>query len=245
MTLAVLDWGIGGVPTWNAIRRRAPKLDVIYMSDSGYAPYGTVPKAELRARLSQVCAQLRALGATRIAVACNAASSAVDEANGGSDVYGILEDGVRLALGSGATSVAVLGGEGTIREGVHAARLRGAGRRVFEVPAQSLSAHVEAGRLSGRDVEADVESAVRRSEDADVLLLACTHYPALGAAFRKFTSRPLLDPCVSFAERVLGGLKQSGSGECRFFTSGDAEAARRSAALAFGVDLGNFEGFPA
>ena len=242
MSLAVLDWGIGGVPTWNAVRTLAPSLDTIYVSDSGYAPYGTVPAPQLAERLRRVAAVLVGRGVTHIAVACNAASVALEVLDDSPcSIVGIIDDGVAIALASGAQTIAVLGGEGTIRAGMHKRQLRAAGREVIAVSAQPLSAHVEAGRLSGTDVERDVKALVLAAGKADVILLACTHYPALIPVFRRFTDRPLLDPCEAFARRVSEAAEK-GRGLRRAFTTGDCEGTLAAARLAFGVDLGCVEG---
>ena len=55
--IAVLDWGIGGLGVWRALRHRtlAPTL---YLSDSGAPPYGRLPARELSQRLEAVCRHL-------------------------------------------------------------------------------------------------------------------------------------------------------------------------------------------
>jgi glutamate racemase len=244
MSLAVLDWGIGGAPTYDVIRRSAPALDLVYVSDSGFAPYGTVPAPILAERLRRIAVVLVKRGVTHIAVACNTASVALEQLHRPPcPLFGIIDDGVEIALASGAETIAVLGGEGTIRAGVHEQRLQAAGRNVIALPAQSLSAHVEAGRLSGLEVEQDAERLVRAAAGADALLLACTHYPALLAVFQRFTRRPVLDPCPIFASRVLTAYGQTtGRGVHQAFTTGDGDGARTAAKRAFGINFGHFEG---
>lgn len=239
--LAVLDWGIGGVPTWKAIRERTPFVDTLYVSDSGYPPYGTVPAPQLAERIRRLSIVLAKRGVTHIAVACNAASVALEHLHEPPcSIVGIIDDGVEMALASGAKNIAVLGGDGTIRAGVHERRIRAAGRNVVALPAQPLSAHVEAGRLSGPDVEHDVAALVAAATKADAILLACTHYPALTPVFRRFTKTPLLDPCAAFARRVAS-VAVSGRGLHQAFTSGDGASTREAAKRAFGLDLGPLE----
>jgi glutamate racemase len=243
VTLAVLDWGIGGAPTYDMIRRSASALDLVYVSDSGFAPYGTVPASLLAERLRRIAVALVGRGVTHIAVACNTASVALEVLqNPPCPFFGIIDDGVEIALASGAETIAVLGGDGTIRAGVHERRLRAAGRNVIALPAQALSAHVEAGRLSGLEVERDVERLLLEAAGADALLLACTHYPALLGVFQHFTNCPVLDPSPTFARRVLTAYGQTrGRGLHEVFTTGDGDNARAAAKHAFGVNLGPFE----
>ena len=51
--LAVVDAGIGGLGTYQAIKARS-NIPVLYFSDSGYEPYGVVPTPRLRGRLQQI-----------------------------------------------------------------------------------------------------------------------------------------------------------------------------------------------
>ena len=255
----VLDWGIGGLATLRLLRARAPHLPLCYVSDSGYTPYGRVSPVELGARISQLCDHLQP---SALLVACNAASSALHEAPSLPELtLGIIDAGAQATLealerlcASGLQSprVGIIGGLGTIHSG-HYERLiqRAWGRRggltVISEPAQALSAHVEAGRLEGPELDADLDELCARLGSLDALTLACTHYPALSAQLQaRLPDVVLIDPVERFVAQALSALNTRGFIEgsdahahervC-VYTTGDPRKLKRNALSAWGIHL--------
>ncbi len=208
--VTVLDWGIGGVDLWRRLRDARPDLAVRYRSDAGFAPWGTVPTATLRARIRAIVAAEEAAGTRVVWVACNAGSTVLphlarapsnensgDVAStrlGAVDVLGVITPGVRALVlqargGAGASasrrpvSIGVVGGQRTVRSGAWARPLRAAGLRVRQRVAQPLSARIEAGDPDGPQTRALVRRLCRPLRAVDALVLACTHYPAAREAF--------------------------------------------------------------
>lgn len=242
--LGIVDWGIGGLGFYRALRRRVPDAQILYWSDSGATPYGKLPAAALAARLCQVLARLAELGATSAVIACNAASTALARVDAPIPAVGIIDAGVDSALrwrvaSRGDRAVGVIGGARTIRSQIYRRRLEAAGVRVIQRVAQPLSALVEAGELSGPGVDAAVAPILRPLRGVGALLLACTHYPALAPRLgAHLPGAALLDPAEALAEQVLAsGTVARGSEPPRWLTTGDPEAMRRAARAAFAVDL--------
>jgi glutamate racemase len=50
-TLGIVDWGIGGIGLLQRLDVRAPRLPVVYWSDTGAIPYGKQQTRDLSARL--------------------------------------------------------------------------------------------------------------------------------------------------------------------------------------------------
>lgn len=237
--IGVLDWGIGGVDTLMRLAARLPDRAFVYWSDSGFTPYGKVPAEALAARVREVA---RRMECTTLVVACNAASTVLDALELPVPVYGVIEPGIALAIASGATRIGILGGDRTIAAGLHARALAAAGRVPIPVAAQPLSAHVEAGRLDGPEVLADLVPLARQLADADAILLACTHYPALLPVFeRVLPGRRWLDPVDRLVDDLVHAMAgdRCAATEPRFIvgTTGDPDATRTAAARAFGVAL--------
>ena len=255
----VLDWGIGGLATLERLRARAPHLSLCYVSDSGYTPYGRVPPVELGARISLLCERLQP---SALLVACNAASSALHEAPSLPELtIGIIEAGVEATLstledlwplGLRSPRLGVIGGLGTIQAGHYKRLLQGAwGHRselmVISEPAQALSAHVEAGRLEGPELDADLDELCARLGSLDALTLACTHYPALSAQLQaRLPEVTLIDPVERFVAQALTKLNAHGlieasdaqsSGSLCVYTTGDLEELKRNALSAWGIHL--------
>jgi len=121
-----------------------------------------------------------------------------------------------------------------------------------------LSAHIEAGRLEGPDLMADLEPLADqlRSSGCQAALLACTHYPALRPLLQRLLPGvvwldPVRDPThglVSALARDLGadGGRAFEGGRAAVFpdhmqlaitTSGDPHELVASARLAFGFKV--------
>ncbi len=237
--IGVLEWGIGGVDALMRLATRLPDRAFVYWSDSGFTPYGKVPAEALAARIREVA---RRMECTTLVVACNAASTVLGALDLPIPVYGVIAPGIAAAIASGAARIGILGGDRTIAAGLHARAFADAGRVPIPVAAQPLSAHVEAGRLDGPEVVADVLAIAGQLADADAILLACTHYPALRPVFeRVLPGRLWLDPVDQLVDDVARAMAGDGSkgNEPRFIvgTTGDPEATRTAAWRAFGAAL--------
>ena len=79
MHLAILDWGIGGLPTLAALQDARPTWSTTYISDAGFTPYGKVPADGLAARLGTLAKHAADAGADALIVACNAMSTVLDD----------------------------------------------------------------------------------------------------------------------------------------------------------------------
>ncbi len=259
MTLGVLDWGIGGLFALRHARARVPGLDALYLADSGSRPYGTLSHRELARSVSVALHRLAALGATEILVACHSASTSLRDATAPVPVHGVIDP--RSVPTSGGRTL-VLGGARTIRSGVWRRALEGHGverdriderrvdersvdrrgvdeRRVVGRIAQPLSAHVEAGRTGSDVCRRDLARILRPVLDADVVILACTHYAALRDQVQERMPRAtVVDPALGVVDRLR---LASGSGKLRVLTSGDPAAMRRAARLATGMRLEEIE----
>jgi len=242
--LGILDWGIGGVGILRALRRRTRQVPVIYLSDSGYTPYGRLGSGELARRVTQALRRLTERGATSIIVACNAASTVLDDDDVrrgcAVPVSGVIEPALALTRAQGSGSIGILGGARTIRSGVYRRGLRRYRRLIVQRIAQPLSAHVEAGSTGSQRCYTDLERILSPLRALDAVLLACTHYPALaGQIAARLPGVPLLDPSEWVVERVLSmhALPRRRAADL-LLTTGDPSRMRDAAAQAWGVELG-------
>jgi len=242
--LGILDWGIGGVGVLCALRRRAPRVPVLYLSDSGHIPYGLLGQSALRARVALLVRRLAEGGATSVVVACNAASTVLEtlEAARAFDVpvLGMIAPALGLVPASFRGTLGVLGGQRTIRSQVYRRGLERPGRRIVQRIAQPLSAHIEARSTDSRCCARDLDRILAPLRTADALLLACTHYPAIMSliAARAPDAR-LIDPADGVVAQLLSCWPLPGGKLAdRVLTTGDARFTRMAAARAWGFDLG-------
>jgi len=245
--LGILDWGIGGVGFYAMARARLPGLPIVYWSDAGTVPYGQQAPAELARRLVTIARWLkREAGVTHLAIACNAASSVLPSIDPGDetlpDMTGVIEHGVRAALRRTAPGqlVGVVGGRRTILSGAYRRAL--SGRIVRQRVAQSVSARVEAGDLDSAALHRALDGIMAPLRGVDLLVLACTHYAALRAAFAARVPRAgIVDPATELLAWAVDAWPlvsaASDGAPDRVFTTGDAAATARAARAAFGMAL--------
>ena len=188
-----------------ALRRRAPRVPVLYVSDTGATPYGKLPPEALAARMSKMVEAMAAEGAVAVVVACNAASTVLGTVDRPPvPVFGVIESALGLVPASFRGVLGVVGGARTIRSGVYRKALVRRGRIIVSRIAQPLSGHIEEGTVDSAECRAALDRIFFPLRDADAILLACTHYPAIAAAIQARAPRArLLDPAEALVERVL------------------------------------------
>ena len=249
--LGVVDWGIGGFGVVGVLEELAPDLDITYWSDTGTTPYGLVPTRPLAARLRAIVEALADDGCSEVVLACNAASTVAPLLRDAAvPVQGIIGHGIAAVPSSARGTVGVVGGRRTILGGAYRRGLARPGRTVVSRVAQPLSAHIEAGRTASTAFDADLRRIVAPLRGASAVVLACTHYPAAADHFALALPGTLLvDPARRAAEEIAGRLASTvaspgGRRRLRVVTTGDPEAMRAAARLAWGRRLGEIEQVP-
>ena len=263
--IGILDWGIGGLGFFRALRARHPQIAVVYWSDAGETPYGKLPASRLAARVRTVAGRMADLGVRRVVVACHAASTVlpllgvagtagmVDTAAGPVEMTGVIAHAVHMVGGGDPRArrddvdvVGIIGGRRTIRSGIYRRALGARGRTIHQRVAQPLSARVEAGDLSSAALGRELDAILGPLRAADRVLLACTHYPALAARIaERLPGVRLLDPVDAMLAWVSRHWRRAGAAAPdRFLTTGDPAAMRRAAAAAFGVHLDRVRRIP-
>ncbi|MFT3922908.1 MAG: aspartate/glutamate racemase family protein [Myxococcales bacterium] len=236
----MLDWGIGGIGCYRLLKRELPRVPVIYWSDTGAVPYGKLPRRELTRRVERVLEALRRLGASHLVVACNAASTVLDAIASPLPTVGVIEVAQFAVPSDLRGTLAVIGGGRTVRSGLHRRSLARRGLRVVSRVAQPLSGHIEGGRVGSAAYRADLARIMAPITQADAVLLACTHYPAIAEDIQAELARdvPLLDPAQALIAQAVErfGL-QSQRGADRFVTTGAPREMRAAARRAWGVTL--------
>jgi len=236
--LGILDWGIGGISIYRLVRERLG-VPVVYFSDTGATPYGKMAATELSQRLDTVIGFLKQRGVSHLVIGCNAASTAIPRlSDQGLIVEGMIDNAIAAALEFEPTRLAVLGGRRTVLSGVYRKGFARHGIAVEQRIAQPLSGLIESGDVSSDGLRAEAERILRPIRNSSHILLACTHYPAITPVLKEFVSPTtvFIDPAASLVEKVSGWRIDRKTGD-EFFTSGDPESMKRSAKLAFDVDI--------
>lgn len=253
--VGIFDSGVGGMSVLREIRRELPEEDLLYVADSGYAPYGTQSDEVIKKRATAIAQFLIGESAKAIVVACNTATSvAVDTLRSRFSVPVVaMEPAVKPAiLNTRSTVVGVLATRQTL-SGAKFSRLlvaNGADVRILLQPCPGLVEQVEKGDLTSQETRSLIEQYVvpLLAKGADTLVLGCTHYPFLIPVIRAVAgpSVTIVDPSAAVAREVRRRLQMSAllsrrvqAGTERFWTSGAPEKVRPVVAQlwANGVDV--------
>jgi len=205
--IGVFDSGVGGLTVLREILRRLPFESTVYLGDNARAPYGIRPDDEVRLFSVQALDALARRDVKALVVACNTSTSvALTDFRRRYDlpVLGVVRPGAAAAaLATRTRRVGVIATPATVRSRAYfyAIKDENPAVEVYERATPALVPLVEAGRLSGPEVEEAVRQAVapllgERNEDGefifplppsvriDTLLLGCTHYPLLQGVLR-------------------------------------------------------------
>jgi len=183
---------VGGLTILAEIRKVLPLENYVYFGDTAHCPYGMRSETEIAALSIINCRFLIEQGAKLIIVACNTASQAALDALRAT--YSIPFIGVVPAV-KPAAQVTKRGRIGVIAtdQAAQAAYLRqliadfANGNEVYTAGCPELVTLAERGQFDGPAVEATLGHALQPllERDIDVLVLGCTHFPALRPAIER------------------------------------------------------------
>lgn len=191
--IGIIDSGVGGLTVAKEVIRQLPQESIIYLGDTLRCPYGTRPRDEVRAFTWRMTERLMEENIKMLVIACNTATAVVFEEIRDAltiPVIGVVHPGSRTAIKmTHNLNIGVIGTPGTVSSGAYHQALTAINRRV-NVNGLSCPAFVplvEAGKLSGDEVETIVSAALQPliKSPIDTLILGCTHYPLLRPVIQK------------------------------------------------------------
>jgi glutamate racemase len=251
----VFDSGVGGLSVFDAIAGAGSELELDYVADNAWLPYGLKTDSALKARVpalaEALCAERRP---DALVIACNTASTiALDEVRAAVPVpvVGVVPPIKPAAAMSKTGVIGVLATPATVRRPYTDDLIAkfASGVRVVRFGSAALVAAAEE-KLRGAPVP---ESAIREAMDGlfgatdggeiDAVALACTHFPLLGDELRAAAPRACawLDSGAAIARRVAQVLNAP-SGRARIGRAGFTDAAA-AAALQPAFAARGFEAF--
>jgi glutamate racemase len=249
-TIGVFDSGFGGLTVLKALLALVPDADYLYFGDTARLPYGS-KSVETVARYAVEAAHfLESHGAEMLVIACNTATAlALTQITAAAKVpvVGVIEPGAaRASSTSKSRKVVVMGTEATVTSHAYAKALETLGVRTKEKACPLLVPLVEEGwsehAITEQVARIYVEEAFRDGfDDADVLVLGCTHYPLLRPLLRRVAPPQvtIVDSAESTAEVVAEQIKRlvlqaqpadassRGVPAVRFFVTDSVEKFRR------------------
>lgn len=242
----VFDSGVGGLSVLDAIVDAGLAIDLDYVADNAWLPYGEKPDAALVARVpALVRALVDAWAPDAVVIACNTASTIALDAVRAAIALPVIGVVPPIKPAAEATKTGVIGllatpatvarpytdeliakfaiGKTVIRFGSTA--LVGAAERVLA-----------GDELDGRAIDEAIDALFGhpRGGDLDVVALACTHFPLLRVALAAAAPRPVLwlDSGAAIARRLKDVLALE-EGAARLRRAGFTSSIDRRAWTAF------------
>jgi glutamate racemase len=215
--IGIFDSGLGGLSVLRAVRALLPHEDIIYVADSGNAPYGERDDDFIVDRSLAIGEWLLAQQAKALVVACNTATAqAVHLLRTVTPLPVVgVEPGLKPAAANSTSRVAgVLATASTLRSekfrrllAEHQPRCR-----FLCQPGHGLVEAIERGDTGSDELVALLERylAPMLAEGADTLVLGCTHYPFIDAAIRRVSDgrMAIVDTSAAIAQQLTRVLAE-------------------------------------
>jgi glutamate racemase len=235
--IGVFDSGVGGLSVLREIRRQLPAENLIYVADSGNAPYGDKSQEFIEKRSLAITRFLLDQGAKAIVVACNTATGAAVASLRSRFTLPIvaMEPAIKPAAAQTRTGVVgVLATRRTLASHnfVKLFERYGTEAEILPQACPGLVEQVEAGDLAGVKTRDLLERYLLPllAKGADTLVLGCTHYPFLRALIREIAGPNIavIDSSEAVARQLRHRLDvhrlladTGREGQERFWSSGD------------------------
>ena len=212
--IGVFDSGVGGLTVLRAMASQI-SAHYLYFGDTARLPYGT-KSAETVARYAIGATRyLEAQGIDFLVIACNTATAlALPQIKHAAraPVVGVVEPGAAVAAEvSRRRSAIVIATEATVSSHAYRDALQRHGLKAYEKACPLFVPLVEEGWVEHPVTEQIAriylgDAMAASSEKADVLVLACTHYPLLTPLLRRITAEHM--KIVDSAESTAAVVKK-------------------------------------
>ncbi len=258
--IGFFDSGIGGLTILDAVKKKLPRYDTVYLGDMAHFPYGNKTHKQLVTYTWQGVEQLFRHGCQLVIVACNSASSGAlreiqqTKLKSYPDhrVLGIIRPTVETLADGAFKHVTILSTEATKKSGAYAAEFAKLN------PSIAITAHscpkwapmIEEGLAGTEEMKSEVEKEIRlvekKAPDQEAILLACTHYPHVKSDIESALNHKV--PVFNQGDLVANSLKNyldrhsvmekslEKEGVREYFTTGDTVQADRNASKQFGFE---------
>ncbi len=241
--IGIFDSGIGGLSVLRHARALLPHEELLYFADSGFAPYGEKPESVIVQRALAIAAFLLRFRVKALVVACNtataAAIAALRERYPELLVVGV-EPGLKPAAAlTRSGTVGVLATAGTLASEkflkLQQQMAESTQVKFLLQPCNGLAGQIEKGEIRSRETAQLVTRYVAPlvAQNADTLVLGCTHYPFVEQLVREAAGANVQivdtgEPVARQLQRLLSqrGLLQAtdGAGALSAYTTGSRSA---------------------
>ncbi len=216
--IGVFDSGLGGLSVVDTLRRMMPDEQILYFGDSARNPYGTKTMDEVRQYSFEIVEQFRKQNVKAVIIACNTATSAAAKELRKAFDFDIV--GMEPALKPAAemktpSKIAVWATELTLNQEkfAHLMERFDSNHDIVRVPCPRLVELVETDRLEDQQaVDAALKEYLTQSEDAEFIVLGCTHFLFFKDRLRQLAGDKvqIIDGNAGTVNRLHSLLEQKG-----------------------------------
>ncbi len=216
--IGVFDSGVGGLTVLKAMAEQLP-AHYLYFGDTARLPYGTKSATTVARYAIGASRFLEAQNIDLLVIACNTATALAlpqIEAAAHVPVIGVVEPGAAMAAEvSKSRAAIVIATEATVSSHAYRDALQRHGLQSLEKACPLFVPLVEEGwidhAVTQQVARIYLEEARSQAHDgADVLVLACTHYPLIAPMLRRLVpeSMHIVDSAESTARVVKKTIEQ-------------------------------------
>lgn len=253
--IGIFDSGAGGLTILSDLRRELPYEHFIYFGDTANCPYGVRSEEEIIEFSLRACRFLVDQGVKLLVIACNTASQAALSALRAAydlPIVGVVpavKPAARITR-NGRIGIAATNQAAQSRYLQHLIENFASDVQVYAAGCSELVLLVEHGKLAGPIVEETLHDVLQplTEKGVDVIVLGCTHFPALRPAIEKVVGKDVqvIDSGAAIArrthtileaERILHPEAEQEQGTINIWCSGDAQDFSRIASAVLGYTV--------
>ena len=197
-SIGIFDSGVGGTSIWKEINLLLPQENTIYLSDSKNAPYGERSKQDIIDLSIKNTEFLLKHNCKIIIVACNTATTnaiRVLREKYNIPIIGIEPAIKPAALKTRTNTIGILATKGTLNSELFEKTSKTINQQIIrkEIIGTGLVDLIEGGKLNSKEMSTLLSSYILPliKENADCLVLGCTHYPYLIPQIRKIVGNKI------------------------------------------------------
>lgn len=188
--IGVFDSGVGGLSVLKTLIKNYPNESFVYLGDTARLPYGTKSKDTI---ISYVNRNLNYLennfDIKAVVIACNSASSVLDEIKSSTPLLGVINAGAKAALKATKNKkVSLWATAATVELGQYKKLLKSHLKSFTSTPCPLLVSLVESSLHDSEIAWSmfDHYLAPVFQNESDTLIMGCTHFPFLNDSLKKY-----------------------------------------------------------
>jgi len=261
--IGVFDSGFGGLTVLEALLKKIPQYDYLYLGDNARAPYGTRSFDTVYQYTLEAVEWFFKQGCSLVILACNTASAKalrniqqLDLPNMAPDkrVLGVIRPSSEvLGQYSSTHHLGILGTSGTVQSESYPIELAkfAPDAQVFQQACPMWVPLIENGQQDGPGadyfVKLYIDQLFEQSPKIDTVLLACTHYPLMANKIQHFlpngvklvTQGDIVAKSLAIYLQNHPEIDQncSKNGQLRFFTTDNPTSFEEQGSLFFGQKI--------